>query len=141
MQVSYGTAATRPTQTLEKNTVKCSKNRNLLANFFSSLSSLYFETGWETLADRRKCKKLYLMINNDSPSYSVDLLPYRVQEISNYNLGSRENYLFRVYVHMKLHSIQTRIRHNCSTLSGASENETRHNLHSIQFKENYSTSS
>ena len=63
--------------------------------FFSSLSSLYFETGWETLADRRKSKKLNLMykiINNDSPSYLVDLLPYRVQEIYNYNLRSRENF-------------------------------------------------
>ena len=78
---------------------------------FSSLSSLYFETGWETLADRRKSKKLNLMykiINNDSPSYLVDLLPYRVQEISNYNLRSRENFdvPFSIYVHMKLHSFR-----------------------------------
>ena len=89
--MSYGTDATRPTQTdSKKYTTKCSKNRNWLA-IFSSLSSLYFETGWETLADRRKCKNLNLMykiINNDSPSYLVDLLPYRVQEISNYSRTS-----------------------------------------------------
>ena len=62
---------------------------------FSSLLSPYFETGWETFAGRKKCKKLNLMykiINNDFPSYLVHLLPYRVQEISNYNLRSRENF-------------------------------------------------
>ena len=35
---------------------------------------------------------MYKIINNDSPSYLVDLLPYRVQEISNYNLRSRDNF-------------------------------------------------
>ena len=35
---------------------------------------------------------MYKIINNDSPSYFVDLLPYKVQEISNYNLRSRENF-------------------------------------------------
>ena len=32
------------------------------------------------------------IISNDFPSYLVDLLPYRVQEISNYNLRRRENF-------------------------------------------------
>ena len=35
---------------------------------------------------------MYKIINNDSPSYLVDLLPYRAQEISNYNLRSSENF-------------------------------------------------
>ena len=35
---------------------------------------------------------MYKIINNDSPSYLVDLLPYRVQEISHYNLRSRVNF-------------------------------------------------
>ena len=51
---------------------------------------------------------MYKTINNDSPSYLVNLLPYRVQEISNYNLRSRENFdvPFSRYVHMKLHSFR-----------------------------------
>ena len=32
------------------------------------------------------------MVYNDFPSYLLDLLPNRVNEISNYNLTSRENY-------------------------------------------------
>lgn len=35
---------------------------------------------------------MYKMINNDSPSFLFDLLRNRVQEISNYNLRSRENF-------------------------------------------------
>ena len=45
---------------------------------FASLNSLYFESGWETLAQRRKTKKLSLMykiINEESPIYLRDLLP------------------------------------------------------------------
>ena len=46
---------------------------------FSSLRSLYLETGWETLAERRKTKKklilMYKIIRNETPSYLFDLLP------------------------------------------------------------------
>ena len=35
---------------------------------------------------------MYKIINNDSPAYSFDLLPYRVQKISTYKLRSRENF-------------------------------------------------
>ena len=62
---------------------------------FPSANSLYTETGWETLAERRKNKKLTLMykiINNDAPSYLTSLLPHRVNEISNYNLTDNENF-------------------------------------------------
>ena len=44
---------------------------------FSSLCSLYSETGWETLAERRRNKKLTLLhkiINNEAPVYLQDLL-------------------------------------------------------------------
>ena len=55
---------------------------------FISLSSLYFETGWENLADRRQIRKLTLMykiVNGDAPSYLIDLLPNRVNNITAYN--------------------------------------------------------
>ena len=35
---------------------------------------------------------MYKIINNDSQSYLADLLPCKVQEISNQNLRSRENF-------------------------------------------------
>ena len=73
---------------------------------FASANSLYTETGWETLAERRKNKKLTLMykiINNDAPSYLTSLLPHRVNEISNYNLRDNEilKYLFQDYALLK----------------------------------------
>ena len=55
---------------------------------FSSLRSLYLETGLKTLAERRKSKKLILMykiIKNETPSYLNDLLPSLVNDVSNYN--------------------------------------------------------
>ena len=62
---------------------------------FSSLRSLYLETGWETLAERRKTKKLIFMnkiIKNETPSYMNDLLPSLVSDVSNYNLRNNTNY-------------------------------------------------
>ena len=61
---------------------------------FSSLRSLYLETGWETLAERRKTKKLILMykiITNETPSYLNDLLPSLVNDVSNYDLRNDTN--------------------------------------------------
>ena len=55
----------------------------------ASLRSLYYETGWETLADRRKRRKLTLMykiVNGDAPSYLINLLPNRVNDINIYNM-------------------------------------------------------
>ena len=62
---------------------------------FSSLRSLYLETDWETLAERRKTKKLiivYKIIKNEIPSYLNDLLPSLVNDVSNYNLRNNTNY-------------------------------------------------
>ena len=42
---------------------------------FASLRSLYYETGWKTLADRRKRRKLtllYKIVNGDAPSYLIE---------------------------------------------------------------------
>ena len=62
---------------------------------FASLRSLYYETGWENLAERRKRRKLILMykiVNNNVPSYLTDLLPSRVNENSTYNLRTGNNF-------------------------------------------------
>ena len=62
---------------------------------FSSLISLYLEICWETLAERRKTRKLILMykiIKNETPSYLNGLLPSLVNDVSNYNLKNKTNY-------------------------------------------------
>lgn len=63
---------------------------------FASIRSLYYETGWETLANRRKHRKLVLMykiINGEVPSYLTDLLPNRVNDTSTYNLRNRDDFI------------------------------------------------
>ena len=50
---------------------------------FAYLDSLYYETGWETLSQRRTNKKLILMfkiVNNETPGYLKNLLPNRVRD-------------------------------------------------------------
>ena len=65
---------------------------------FASLRSLYFETGWENLGDRRQIRKLTLMykiVNGDAPSYltfCIDLLPNRVNNITAYNLRNSNDF-------------------------------------------------
>ena len=61
---------------------------------FSSQNYLYFEIGWEALADRRRNRKLTLMyriVNADAPAYLTDLMPNRVSDVSNYNLRNTQN--------------------------------------------------
>ena len=51
---------------------------------------------WETLADRRKRRKLTLMykiVNGAAPSYLIDLLPNRVNNINTYNLRNRNTFV------------------------------------------------
>ena len=58
-------------------------------------TSLYYEIGWETLADRRKRRKLtliYKIVNGDAPSYLIDFLPNRVNDINTYNLRNRNDF-------------------------------------------------
>ena len=79
-------------------------------SIFSSLNSLYYETGWDTFADRRTNKKLnlvYKIIHNDAPSYLSDLLPNRVNEAVSYDLRNHQNFQvhFRNYVCSTLHSV------------------------------------
>ena len=62
---------------------------------FSSLESLYFETGWEPLHSRRRRRKLnmfYKIRNNNAPSYFCDcLLPFERNENA-YNLRNQTDY-------------------------------------------------
>jgi hypothetical protein len=56
---------------------------------------LYYETGWEPLSCRRKCRKLttfYKMHNKLCPQYLCNCLPPTVSSISNHNLRNNENY-------------------------------------------------
>ena len=56
---------------------------------YTSFDSLYYETGLETLAERRKIRKLSLFFNiqnNRSPLYLKELVPSSVGSKSHYNL-------------------------------------------------------
>ena len=62
---------------------------------FASLDSLYYETGWETLSQRRTNKKLTLMFkiaNNEIPGYLKNLLPNRVGDQTHHQLRNKQNY-------------------------------------------------
>ena len=62
---------------------------------FASLRLLYFETGWENLGDRRQIRKLtliYKIVNGDAPSYLINLLPNRVNNITAYNLRNSNDF-------------------------------------------------
>ena len=63
---------------------------------FASRDSLYFETGWATLYNRRKYKKMtvfYKIHNRLCPSYLSECLPQMTSEVSNYNLRNQNNYI------------------------------------------------
>ena len=54
---------------------------------YSSAESLYFETGWSKLEDRRKSRKLnlfYKIENNMAPTYLSDCLPTTIGETVTY---------------------------------------------------------
>ena len=62
---------------------------------FASAEALYFETGWETLVERRKLRKLnifYRMHNRLCPQYLYECLPPLVSNTSGYNLRNSNNY-------------------------------------------------
>jgi hypothetical protein len=63
---------------------------------FASKDSLYFETGWETLANRRKNRKwtiFYKIHNKLCPSYLFNCLPPVTSDVNNYNLRNNQNYV------------------------------------------------
>ena len=64
---------------------------------FASLNSLYYETGWRTLSQRRPNKKLTLVFKivntcNEASGYLKHLLPNRVGDQSLYQLRNNQNY-------------------------------------------------
>ena len=61
---------------------------------YCSHSSLYFETGLESLKERRKNRKLCLMYkiqNNQTPDYVSNLMPPSVSDMTSYNLRNRNH--------------------------------------------------
>jgi hypothetical protein len=62
---------------------------------YASRDSLYLETGWEKLIDRRNRRCICLMyniVNNSVPSYLTDILPPRISETINYPLRNSEDF-------------------------------------------------
>jgi hypothetical protein len=56
---------------------------------FASRQSIYSETGWELLSDRRRVRRLslfYSIHNQSAPDYLCDLMPLPVGSVSQYNL-------------------------------------------------------
>ena len=56
--------------------------------------SIYDETGWEKLSDRRELRKLclfYKIVDGNIPNYLCDLLPRTVNRMREYNLRHSDN--------------------------------------------------
>ena len=63
---------------------------------FASRDSIYYETGWELLSERRRLRRLSLFFNihkNSAPEYLSDLMPPSVGQMSDYNLRNNNNYI------------------------------------------------
>ena len=86
---------------------------------FASTNSLYQETGWEPLSQRRTNKKLSLMykiINNEAPGYLSNLLPNRVGEQTHHNLRNNQNFVQFIFFFWSF-EISRNILRNQKTLS------------------------
>ena len=62
---------------------------------YASIESLYIETGWLSLSDRREQRKLnlfYKIHNGIAPSYVQELIPHQLHQTSQYNLRRNDNY-------------------------------------------------
>ena len=67
---------------------------------YASRDSLYLETEWEKLIDRRNRRCICLMyniVNNSVPSYITDILLPRISETTNYPLRNSEDFTIRSY--------------------------------------------
>ena len=63
---------------------------------FASKDSLYFETGWETLVNRRETRKLttfYKIHNKLCPPYLFNCLSPVTSDVNSYNLRNNQNYV------------------------------------------------
>ena len=101
---------------------------------FASLNSLYLETGWESLAGRRKNKTLSLMykiVNNEALLYLSDLLPRRFEAASNYNQRNSQNFKISF---TRLCSFETSFLSSTIRLWNNLDNPTRNATSLLQFK-------
>ena len=60
----------------------------------TSHQSIYNETSWETLSERRKNTKLIHMhkiVNHNVPQYLSDLIPGKISECTNVNVRNKDN--------------------------------------------------
>ena len=67
---------------------------------FASIDSLYTETGWVSLKERREKRKLcmfYKIHNNLAPNSISNLIPQQVRETTPYNLRQNDNYYIPTY--------------------------------------------
>ena len=63
---------------------------------FGSRESIYSETGWELLYDRRRVRRLslfYSIHDKSGPEYLFDLMPLPVGSVSQYDLRNSNNYV------------------------------------------------
>ncbi|KAK3082416.1 hypothetical protein FSP39_020964 [Pinctada imbricata] len=61
---------------------------------YTSIDSLYLETGWMSLKERREYKKLnlfYKIHNRMAPDYILDILPHQIQGSTPYNLRRHDS--------------------------------------------------
>ncbi len=62
---------------------------------YASVDSIYAETGWEKLSDRRERRKtvlFYNIVNQNVPAYLSDLLPRMVGQRNNYNMRNANDF-------------------------------------------------
>ena len=60
----------------------------------TSRASLYGETGWDTLSDRRRKHKIFKfhgMFHNKTPQYLTDIVPQQLLRVHNYNTRQANN--------------------------------------------------
>ena len=65
----------------------------------SSLEALYFETGWDTLTERRRHRKLIFVRqihNKSSPQYISECLPPVSSDVSGHNFRNNDNYVLPI---------------------------------------------
>ena len=67
----------------------------LSSYFFASRESLYTETGWQTLQNRRYAAKMITMFkidNGNAPPYLNDSIPDKHKNVSSYNTRNKNKY-------------------------------------------------
>ena len=100
---------------------------------FASREALYFETGWETLKDRRKRRKLTLfhkIFNKDTPQFLSDILEPLYRH-NTYNVRNNDDFTLPNY---RLQSTRNSFFPSTIKLWNELEPEVRHNYSFNQFR-------